>query len=219
MRVRKERVVMERQAEAKRLLIQKAILIREKKASQAVRTEAHKRKLEAARERYLENLAHKLVLKEKEDAKQQKRYNGLVRDLEAEKATWITAENMEARITEDLFTQPSTTGLTTKFSENWRYHVESLKLKRLSALSEEPADYFARKEENLSPKEQALRKYRSAYKLNMHDFLLPLVGTGEDRAKYKELVDKFANVLYDQDDDAEELLDYVSVYSILLMSH
>jgi len=52
-------------------------------------------------------------------------------DLEREKAVWITSNNVDAKITADLFTEPKTTGLVTRYSEYWKYQLFTLDVKRL----------------------------------------------------------------------------------------
>jgi hypothetical protein len=208
-KVRKERIELDREAEAKHRLIQRAILMREKRKAQIIRSDIHKQKLAAAKVRYEEKLAHTIVLKEKEEAKQVDRYKRLLNDLQEESSAWITLDTLDEKITEDLFMQPATTGLTTKYSDNWRYHVESMKLKRLCAIANTPSEYY-KSSTNLSSPEMALRKYKSAFKLNVYDFLMPLVGTGEDRGRYKELVNKFSSALSETNDDANDLVNYVS---------
>jgi hypothetical protein len=56
----------------------------------------------------------------------------------------------------------------------------------------------------------AEKKYKAGFKLNVHDLLLPMVGTGEDRARFKELVDRFTDALADIEGDQEDMTEYVN---------
>ena len=109
-------------------------------------------------------------------------------DLEAEKATWITPENLESRITEDLFAKQATTGIVTRTSQHWRWQIVPLNLQRL--MSEEFRGEPT--ESTLTDRLAQRGQVRSTKKLIVQDILDPMIGSGKDRARYKELVDKFS---------------------------
>lgn len=138
--------------------------------------------------------------------KQQKRYEALFNDLRDEQRVWITPDNIDSVITEELFAKPATTGLKTPMSDYWRYRVQSLQLKRLEMLNEEENNYYP---EEPMTEELAFKKYKASHKLDVDDMLLAMVGTGADRARYKELVNKFSDALIDLDEDRDEWVEYV----------
>ena len=204
--IRKEREQLSKIAERKQVVLQKAIRIREKKQLQVERTEQHKLRLVAARQRFMENLTQSIAFKEREQIKQRKRYDALLNDLRTEQRVWITPENIDSVITEELFAKPATTGLKTPMSDYWRYRVQSLQLKRLEMLNQEESDYNP--EEPMS-EDLAFKKYKATHKLDVDDMLLSMVGTGADRARYKELVTKFSDALIDLDDNRDDFVEYV----------
>lgn len=105
-----------------------------------------------------------------------------VADLEAEKSAWITLDNMDEKITSDLFDTHATTGLTTKYSNLWRYQAFSADFER------------TQREEYESPEEYAdkiLNEGDMAKRLEVETYLNALIGTGEERANYKKLLQEF----------------------------
>ena len=212
--LRKERDELAKIAARKQVVLQKAMLIREKKQQQVEREKQHQARLAAARLRFQENLTHSMAFKERENMKQQKRYEALINDLQDEQRVWITPENMDTVITEELFKKPATTGLKTRVSDHWRYHVQSLQLKRLEKLNEEE-NYYP---EEPMTEDLAYKKYKAANKLQVDDLLLSMVGTGADRARYKELVDKFSETFAELDYEREDLVEYVSKMRIISSS-
>ena len=204
--IRKEREQLSKIAERKQVVLQKAIRIREKKQLQVERTEQHKLRLVAARQRFMENLTQSIAFKEREQIKQRKRYDALLNDLRTEQRVWITPENIDSVITEELFAKPATTGLKTPMSDYWRYRVQSLQLKRLEMLNQEESDYDPQEP---MTEELAFKKYKATHKLDVDDMLLSMVGTGADRARYKELVTKFSDALIDLDANRDDFVEYV----------
>jgi hypothetical protein len=55
---------------------------------------------------------------------QQQRYSSLVADLTRESACWITMENMNEKICDELFQGQCTTGFVSRGSQFWRYEAE-----------------------------------------------------------------------------------------------
>ena len=204
--IRKEREQLAKIAERKQIVLEKAIRVREKKQQQVERTEEHQLRLAAAQLRFKENLSQSIAFKEREQMKQQKRYEALFNDLRDEQRVWITPDNIDSVITEELFAKPATTGLKTPMSDYWRYRVQSLQLKRLEMLNEEENNYYP---EEPMTEELAFKKYKASHKLDVDDMLLAMVGTGADRARYKELVNKFSDALIDLDEDRDEWVEYV----------
>ena len=134
---------------------------------------------------------------------QQSRYARLVADLEHEKPVWITKDNIDEKITAELFDKQATTGLVTKKSENWRWQILPMNLKRMMS-----PEYMAQSNRSDLEERLALRgQIKSAKKLMVQDFLDPMIGSGEDRARYKEIVDKFAAQFEDM-----EIFGYVDQY-------
>lgn len=212
--MREEQQRLAKEVELKQRVVEKAVRIREKRQGRLQQSADHQRRLEASRVRYQENLAHTLAWKEKADAKQQKRYEALVKDLTAESKVWITEDNLTSLITADLFAAPATTGLTTKTSDFWRYHTQSLKTRRLQMMANEDNDYYAsnalKDSLNMGEMELATKKYQAGYKLQTHEFLNSMVATGEDRSQFRSYVDKFSKLMEDADLDKDDLVNYVS---------
>ena len=84
--------------------------------------------------------------------------------------------------------------------------MQSLQLKRLEMLNQEESDYNP--EEPMS-EDLAFQKYKATHKLDVDDMLLSMVGTGADRARYKELVTKFSDALIDLDANRDDFVEYV----------
>eukprot|EP00607_Mallomonas_marina_P006797 CAMPEP_0182426918 /NCGR_PEP_ID=MMETSP1167-20130531/13443_1 /TAXON_ID=2988 /ORGANISM="Mallomonas Sp, Strain CCMP3275" /LENGTH=122 /DNA_ID=CAMNT_0024608691 /DNA_START=579 /DNA_END=947 /DNA_ORIENTATION=+ len=64
---------------------------------------------------------------------------------------------------------------------------------------------------SLESRMQIRGQVRSAKKIMAQDFLDPMIGTGEDRAKYRELVDRFADMFEktNAQPDVEKYFDYL----------
>jgi hypothetical protein len=151
-----------------------------------------------------EKLARNQVVRSQREEVQQTRYTRLVADLEQEMPTWLNADNIEEKITDSLFESQATTGLVTKTSEHWRWQIVPLNLQRLMS-----PDFAASESSGSELADRlALRgQIKSAKKIMVQDFLDPMIGTGEERAKYKELVEKFSAQFEDM-----EIFDYVDEY-------
>lgn len=122
------------------------------------------------------------------DLGQQQKYLRMLEDLEEEKSTWLSADNLSTKINNELFTKQATTGLVTRNSQHWRWQIVPLSLKRL--MSEEYRSQQA--ESTLADRLAQRGQVRSTKKLMVQDILDPMIGSGKDRARYKELVEKFS---------------------------
>lgn len=109
---------------------------------------------------------------------------------------------MDTKITEALFTNPATTGLTSKYSDLWRYHCFAVDLDRLMAMEKNPKS--AREWRKQMRADHAMDK-----RLQVAEYLNTIVGTGADREKFKEFVEEYTNAYqargdFKEDDDALE---------------
>lgn len=57
------------------------------------------------------------------DKVQQQRFSRMVQDVHEESRVWITKDNLNQKINEDLFETEATTGLVTRSSQHWRYYA------------------------------------------------------------------------------------------------
>lgn len=201
-RAREERRIA---AERQRLVLDKAIRLREKRKASAARQEQAKLKREDALQRYREKLARNHVLHQQRVAQQQGRYMELAEALREESATWITYENMDTKIVEELFAKPATTGLVTGESRHWRHHLMTINLRRVVS-----PEFVAENagSSSLADRLQQRGQLKSVKRMLVEDFLEPLIGTGEERANYQEILDKFAKEFADLDVIDEDLNSY-----------
>lgn len=180
----------QKELEKEKVVLAKAIRLREKRKESVLRQEADKKRKEESNERYQAHLERNLVLHEQRVAEQAKIDQQYGIDIEEEKKTWITEENMNNKITAALFDKPATTGLLTRDSELWRWHLHSMKLDRLMNNSETSSDFAG---SSLAERLEFRGQVRSARKIMVQDFLEPMIESGSDRAEYDELVDKFTS--------------------------
>lgn len=160
-----------------------------------------------------------LVHKERERLQREK-YDSFFKHLEEEKQVWLSTEDMSAineryrALTIDrslkiltvtyttilsstsLFAQPATTGLVSKHSKYWRFHLTSIKLKRFMS-----PDFI--KSSDLGGG-LALRKEARGHETYMKQhqvqlFLEDMIATGKDRENVEQLVEKFTKELDHQD--------------------
>lgn len=149
------------------------------------------------------------VLENQRNEIRKERFERLVKMHEAESKYWITMENIDQKITEELFAAPATTGVTTEISEYWRYCCPSMQPNRtLGRLLEaengpdsdeendddlkqfddvprpntfmSPLDYLLDNEEQITTQKESIRGMLNA-----------MIGEGSDRAKYDTLVNEF----------------------------
>ena len=138
---------------------------------------------------------------------QQQRYLKLIKELSTEKVAWLNHDNLETKINEQLFLRPSATGLLTAHSNHWRYHLFTMNFKRI--LSPEFIDTYLDKV--VGDRMSTRGHIRSVKNMIVEDILDPMIGTGSERAKYKELVEKFSKVFDARGglDSVDEYLEYV----------
>lgn len=199
---RNAQIAREEAAEKERVVLAKAIRLREKRKQSVVRQAADKAAKVAAGVRFKEHLANNLRVYSDRKKELNSWHEALASELEKESQYWLSAEDVDAQITEEFFDQPSTTGLLMKDSEHWRYQVETIKLKRFDAKHEEEGDEdlvaagaaFHNFRDNGTWTEQDYRNaYRKKNQLEGHraiaqDFLESMIGTGEERAQYRKLL-------------------------------
>jgi hypothetical protein len=115
---------------------------------------------------------------------QKKKYEALAhQNLVQESQTWIAPQDISSRITEDLFETPSaTTGIITPTSNYWKYQIFTPKFERL--MSSEDADPFGTQ---AGWKSTIKSDYRVTKKIIVDDFLHQLIGSGKERAEFKQL--------------------------------
>lgn len=174
--------------EKEKVVLAKAIRLREKRKESVLRQEADKKAKAAANERYQAHLQRNLVLHNERVAEQAKIDKLYGIDIEEEKKTWINEDNMNSKITAALFEKPATSGLLTRDSELWRWHLHSMKLDRLMNNSETSSDFAG---SSLAERLEFRGQVRSARKIMVQDFLEPMIESGSERAEYDELVDRF----------------------------
>ncbi|KAJ1417693.1 hypothetical protein B484DRAFT_453887 [Ochromonadaceae sp. CCMP2298] len=189
------------QEDRRRIVQEKAIRLREKRKASVVRQEEARKLREAALGRYRAKLvANHLIWDEKQD-RQQKRYERVVTALHREKSAWITATNVDNKITPDLFETEATTGLSTRYSGHWRFQALSheYQLERVF----HPERYARTDVSALERRLRTKQEVGLTRRLWVEDFLDPMIGSGEERAKYKELVDGYLSAFSDVWDDPE----------------
>lgn len=207
--VKQQREEQRRAADRQRLVLEKAIRLREKRKASLARQELAKKMKEEALRKYREKLARNHVVNEQLVEKQNERYKGLIDALQFESKSWITPANLDRKITEDLFATPSTTGIVTNESNHWRYHLLSIQLKRL--MSSEFASESAAGT-SLADRLQQRGQIKAVKRLMVEDFLEPLIGSGKERANYQEILNKFVAEFENldmSDEDMETYFDFV----------
>ena len=155
------------------------------------------------------NLAREHMYWDKKQAKQQGLYKRLAEDLRYESPCWITYDNLEERITKDLFSdKPSTTGLVTPYSSNWRYNIVTYKYDFARMMSPQ---LFVHGDDTMESRLTTARNEKEYHKRkSMEDFLEPMVGSGEERAQLKGLVDEYLQIFGKLDPGADEMEEQVS---------
>jgi hypothetical protein len=81
---------------------------------------------------YRQHLANNEVVRVRRSHAQQMRYSNLVDDLTEESKTWITNDNINIRINEELFSSVATTGLVTRSSQHWKFYAMTFSYKGYS---------------------------------------------------------------------------------------
>ena len=129
------------------------------------------------------------IIREKKAAIQRKRFESLSRSLEAESKYWVTPENMDTKITEELFSKPCTTGVVNKSSEFWRHYARCTNMNRLlfGVLPN------MKDEDTINDVILERTQGERATKEDIMGTLNSMIGTGEDRERFDELVDDFSS--------------------------
>ena len=154
--------------------------------------------------------------------KQQERYQTLLDELKIEQTTWITLDNINSKITKELFDkEASTSGLLTRYSDHWRIYVESSNydLKKLKAWCAEEYDKFDAMNVNQTDEttledrfSKDSRKSKLSNRLWVEDFVEGMITTGEDRAQFQDIIKAYMKELRHYDLVMNSLL----VISILI---
>lgn len=210
-----QRISDEKAALVKRMILQKAMNLREKKAIAVKKAEAQRVLHAKIRNNYEAHVARLTVLENQKNELRKQRFSRLVEMLSAESKYWITPENVNQRITIDLFLRPATTGVITGVSEHWRYYCPSMQPNRViqqllgrEELNSDDEEFYSDYEEEEADDENIeydeTQYYRSAVdylaesepyitkqKENIKGMLNAMIGTGDDRSKYDELVKDF----------------------------
>eukprot|EP01041_Mallomonas_annulata_P005321 gene5321-10640_t len=191
--VKRNRSIEERTAETERIILEKAKRLRVKRAEVILNQEKLRQEQERARKLFQEKLAKSILKQQKKDQLQVQRYNTMINTYQAEQSSWININNLENKISTDLFEKPSTTGLCTTASEYWRWHMFSMNPKRI--LNEDFISTYSGT--SLENRMNLRGQLRSSKTVMAQDFLEPMIGTAQDRLKYRELVDKFSTMFED----------------------
>lgn len=184
-----ELALEKKRQETQRVILQKAIRLRSKREDSATRSALKKYNNERANFFYREHLAKLKIIRAKKASVQKKRFESLVRSLEAESKYWVTPDNMDELITEELFNAPCTTGIVTKSSEFWRNYARCTNIKRL-VFGVVPN---MKDEDTINDIILERTQAERATKEDIMDTLNSMIGTGEDREKFEELVDDFSS--------------------------
>ena len=160
-------------------------------------------------------MARNIILQKKKKVLQQQRYQSMIDGYAHEQKVWITADNMESKITDELFAKQATTGLATKTSEHWRWQVITLDPSRIM----NPQHYY-NSETGAQERLELKAQLRSSKTILAQDFLNPMIGTSEDRLRYKQLVEELADTFADVEPtpEVDRYFEYVSDESITLPS-
>jgi hypothetical protein len=201
---RNEAAARELAAAKEKMVLAKAIRLREKRKESVLRQAADKQRKELAAEHFVAHLAHNKTIYREREEQLGKWHNEMAKSYEEESKHWLTPENLETQITEDLFDTPSTTGIRFKDSEYWRYSVNTLKLKRFTAIQDQYSDMSGT---SLADRVEYLAELRSNRKLIIQDFLDPMIGTGDERSKYQEILDNMTDNVFNDGSAFEDFED------------
>ncbi len=137
-----------------------------------------------------DKLFRNTLLFNKRKALQTERIQHLVADLTVEKEAWLTRDNLKEKITEDLFRgSAATTGFVApETSQHWRHSVVTFHLNRV---------FTTEMMDELNPDQPegllAIAKQEQSHKTSMvREFLEGMIGSGAERANYKQLVKEFS---------------------------
>lgn len=199
---------IQRKEEKRRIVLEKAQRDRVKREESLKRQAADRVRKDQARQRFQEHLAKNIIKYNARRVAQQRRYDRFFTDLQQESSVWITPDNIDDKITEDLFETQSTTGYVSPHSEHWRWQVLSINLNRIMS-QELMRERGIDKEEksSLSKRLDWAAQEENFKKFEVRDFLEEMIGSGKDRGRLEELVEKFTGELehhgaFDEEDFA-----------------
>jgi hypothetical protein len=107
--------------------------LRKTRAEGLLRQEKGEKRVLLSRQLFREHVARSQVIREQRYTVQEARHSRLVQDLVEEKDQWITYDNLNFKVTDNLFTQPSTTGLVTRASNLYRFQIIPQNVRRMLA--------------------------------------------------------------------------------------
>lgn len=133
--------------------------------------------------------------------------------MEKECESWVTPQNIDSKITEDLFLAPSSTGHVVGTSHLWTVHAMSVCLERV--VSKDYLDSF----EGSSMSAMMHGQQEFARKAEVRSFLEQMVSNGKEREQMTELVEKFSKEfdVVGGFDDNKLYFEYVSLYNFILL--
>lgn len=180
-------------AERRRIVLAKAMKDRERNEIALINIQKARVRTLQARLRRKEHLANNLVVFEDRQKIQQEKNDKFFMDLAVESSCWLNQENIHTKINDSLFTGPATTGLVSKHSKHWRWHLTSLKLKRF--MSPEYMKAATEKTGGLAKRLEARGHESSTKHFEVRDFLEDMIANGKDRENIEELIKKFTTEL------------------------
>jgi hypothetical protein len=157
-------------------------------------------------------LAKTHLLWEDQQVVKQKRLDAAVKALEVESQHWITLENVDDKITAALFDVAGTsTGLKTPFSDFMGFQTFVPSLKRMltdnaymngnapfggeSSNKRSAIDHNA--DELIEKLEELERQKTVLHRMSVENFLDASIEDGEERSKYKELLNAYMKTFYE----------------------
>lgn len=189
--------IARRKEERRKVVVQKAVRLRERNVVSAQNILKDKELKAAAMVRYREHVIKNNLIAEKKIEATSAQYDSLIADLMEEQKCWIdTHEKIDLLINDALFRddKPTTTGIQTSTSEHWRHMCVPFNLDVLFNASFQdrygPSD--------ASPESRYLEAM-SNKRLQVRDMVESMIGTGHDRTHFKEIVDKYVELYTDND--------------------
>jgi hypothetical protein len=120
---------------------------------------------------------------------QERRIQEAKKAQQEEAHTYITQANMDGKITADLFTKPTSTGLVNKYSDYWRYHVL---VPTISRYINDP--FFHEDSEDGDGKDIVLTLPEDdevQHRIEAETFLHTMIDNPESREKFDDLVEQY----------------------------
>lgn len=132
-------------------------------------------------------------------------------DLEEESKYWITTENLEQKITPELFMKPATTGLVMRHSHLWKYHCLNDSYGRILT-GDDDDDYLM-----ASRKLNEIGHKKLKRTMDVAEYLNDMIATGEEREKYEETMKLFIKRLdvYKHWENDDKAIEWVSRPTII----